>query len=147
MIKKGKILLNLTTKSLSNSSRLCFSANEKKDVKFNIPPPQNPTMAESFGTKIEKKDLEKLLNPTGFLDPDEIDEYEGVDEDGKLIQVKPSEKSSKKTEINPEKFQTEASKAAAEKAATMVPEYGFKVKGPEPTRYGDWERKGRCSDF
>lgn len=26
-------------------------------------------------------------------------------------------------------------------------EYGFKVKGPEPTRYGDWERKGRVSDF
>lgn len=21
------------------------------------------------------------------------------------------------------------------------------VKGPEPTRYGDWERNGRCSDF
>ena len=20
-------------------------------------------------------------------------------------------------------------------------------KGPEPTRYGDWEKKGRCSDF
>ncbi|KAL3684241.1 hypothetical protein R1sor_002263 [Riccia sorocarpa] len=20
-------------------------------------------------------------------------------------------------------------------------------KGPEPTRYGDWERGGRCSDF
>ncbi|XP_021360503.1 succinate dehydrogenase assembly factor 4, mitochondrial-like [Mizuhopecten yessoensis] len=20
-------------------------------------------------------------------------------------------------------------------------------RGPEPTRYGDWERKGRCSDF
>jgi len=19
--------------------------------------------------------------------------------------------------------------------------------GPEPTRYGDWEHKGRCSDF
>ena len=26
-------------------------------------------------------------------------------------------------------------------------EYGFKIKGLEPTRYGDWERKGRCSDF
>eukprot|EP00350_Pseudokeronopsis_sp_OXSARD2_P000124 CAMPEP_0170556752 /NCGR_PEP_ID=MMETSP0211-20121228/18492_1 /TAXON_ID=311385 /ORGANISM="Pseudokeronopsis sp., Strain OXSARD2" /LENGTH=42 /DNA_ID= /DNA_START= /DNA_END= /DNA_ORIENTATION= len=26
-------------------------------------------------------------------------------------------------------------------------EYGFKVKGLEPTRYGDWERKGRCTDF
>lgn len=21
------------------------------------------------------------------------------------------------------------------------------VQGPEPTRYGDWERNGRCSDF
>ncbi|MBL0318111.1 MAG: DUF1674 domain-containing protein [Alphaproteobacteria bacterium] len=20
-------------------------------------------------------------------------------------------------------------------------------KGPEPTRYGDWEKNGRCSDF
>ncbi len=20
-------------------------------------------------------------------------------------------------------------------------------KGPEPTRYGDWEHKGRCTDF
>ena len=21
------------------------------------------------------------------------------------------------------------------------------VKGPEPTRFGDWEHKGRCTDF
>ena len=21
------------------------------------------------------------------------------------------------------------------------------IKGPEPTRYGDWEKNGRCSDF
>jgi hypothetical protein len=21
------------------------------------------------------------------------------------------------------------------------------VEGPEPTRYGDWEHKGRCTDF
>ncbi len=27
-----------------------------------------------------------------------------------------------------------------------VPEIGG-PKGPEPTRFGDWERKGRCSDF
>jgi hypothetical protein len=26
-------------------------------------------------------------------------------------------------------------------------EYGVKVKGLEPTRFGDWERKGRCTDF
>lgn len=30
--------------------------------------------------------------------------------------------------------------------AEMPPETGG-PKGPEPTRYGDWERKGRCSDF
>nr|CCA26607.1 AlNc14C394G11311 [Albugo laibachii Nc14] len=30
------------------------------------------------------------------------------------------------------------------------PEYGGPTKGgklPEPTRYGDWERNGRCTDF
>ena len=29
---------------------------------------------------------------------------------------------------------------------TMPPEYNG-PKGPEPTRYGDWEQKGRCTDF
>jgi len=31
--------------------------------------------------------------------------------------------------------------AAAEKTETGGP------AGPEPTRYGDWEKNGRCSDF
>jgi hypothetical protein len=26
------------------------------------------------------------------------------------------------------------------------PEFGG-ADGPEPTRYGDWERNGRCTDF
>jgi hypothetical protein len=30
--------------------------------------------------------------------------------------------------------------------AAMPPEIGG-PKGPEPTRYGDWEVKGRCTDF
>jgi hypothetical protein len=29
----------------------------------------------------------------------------------------------------------------------MKKEFGMKVAGPEPTRYGDWERKGRVTDF
>jgi hypothetical protein len=28
----------------------------------------------------------------------------------------------------------------------LPPEIGGQ-KGPEPTRYGDWEHKGRCADF
>lgn len=35
---------------------------------------------------------------------------------------------------------------AAPVPTAPVPETGG-PKGPEPTRYGDWERKGRCSDF
>jgi len=37
-----------------------------------------------------------------------------------------------------------ASPAAASDAAP--PEEGG-PEGPEPTRFGDWERKGRCIDF
>ncbi len=29
---------------------------------------------------------------------------------------------------------------------SVSPEAGG-PKGPEPTRFGDWEQKGRCSDF
>ncbi len=31
-------------------------------------------------------------------------------------------------------------------AAPLAKEVGG-PKGPEPTRYGDWEQKGRCTDF
>jgi hypothetical protein len=31
-------------------------------------------------------------------------------------------------------------------APSSVPEIGG-PKGPEPTRYGDWEKGGRCTDF
>jgi hypothetical protein len=34
----------------------------------------------------------------------------------------------------------------AGEAKVMPKEIGG-PKGPEPTRYGDWEVKGRCSDF
>ena len=32
-------------------------------------------------------------------------------------------------------------------APEALPEEVGGPKGPEPTRYGDWERKGRVSDF
>jgi hypothetical protein len=35
---------------------------------------------------------------------------------------------------------------AKETKAQLPPELGG-PKGPEPTRYGDWERKGIASDF
>ncbi len=36
---------------------------------------------------------------------------------------------------------------ATEKPATTGGDEVGGPKGPEPTRFGDWERKGRCSDF
>jgi hypothetical protein len=41
---------------------------------------------------------------------------------------------------------TAAPKPATTKPATPPTEIGG-PEGPEPTRYGDWERKGVCVDF
>jgi hypothetical protein len=55
----------------------------------------------------------------------------------------------------PDAFKTHTPKAdaktpepalAPEKPALKPAEIGG-PKGPEPTRYGDWERGGRCVDF
>lgn len=34
----------------------------------------------------------------------------------------------------------------APEAPKLPPEHGGPA-GPEPTRFGDWEQKGRCTDF
>jgi len=39
-----------------------------------------------------------------------------------------------------------ADAAAADETPARPPELGGQ-KGPEPTRYGDWEKGGRCTDF
>ena len=40
-----------------------------------------------------------------------------------------------------------ARRAAAAKQAAQQPKEQNGPKGPEPTRYGDWERNGIASDF
>ena len=40
----------------------------------------------------------------------------------------------------------DAAKAVAEAVAKLPPEVGG-TTGPEPTRYGEWAHKGRCTDF
>jgi hypothetical protein len=36
---------------------------------------------------------------------------------------------------------------AAPDAARVVPEIGGRKDGTDPTRFGDWEKNGRCIDF
>ena len=43
--------------------------------------------------------------------------------------------------------EAEARRKAAEAATTPQQKEFQGPKGPEPTRYGDWERKGIASDF
>ncbi len=40
----------------------------------------------------------------------------------------------------------ESGKSNSQVELTQEKEIGG-PKGPEPTRYGDWEKNGRCSDF
>ena len=49
------------------------------------------------------------------------------------------------TDTKPEPTHEPAPKPASP-PAVMPKEYGGPA-GPEPTRYGDWEQKGRCTDF
>jgi len=43
--------------------------------------------------------------------------------------------------------EAEARRLAAEANARPAAREFQGSKGPEPTRYGDWEHKGRCTDF
>lgn len=42
---------------------------------------------------------------------------------------------------------TDPVKKADAKCKIMPTELGYKYTGPEPTRYGDWDVKGKCVDF
>ncbi len=48
------------------------------------------------------------------------------------------------TEQTEPKIQSDPTRQAAQKP---LPKEIGGTKGPEPTRYGDWEHKGRCTDF
>lgn len=43
----------------------------------------DPTMAESFGTKFSEEEVEKILDPKGFLDLKEYKDYDGIEDIGK----------------------------------------------------------------
>jgi shikimate dehydrogenase len=45
-------------------------------------------------------------------------------------------------------YRPETAKAATPTGTgSAVPEIGGRKDGTDPTRYGDWEKQGRCIDF
>jgi len=63
----------------------------------------------------------------------------------------PGTKGTSNSAVNPELEEAqpqhdEATELQGERYRSSVREIGGPA-GPEPTRYGDWERNGRCIDF
>ena len=59
--------------------------------------------------------------------------------------IKPEDGAAAAVAGGPREDLSVGSEVATDKTAKAV-EHGGPT-GPEPTRYGDWERKGRCIDF
>ena len=53
----------------------------------------------------------------------------------------------KSPEPTPENTSSEPAQTPASAALGALPREVGGPAGPEPTRYGDWERNGRCIDF
>jgi len=57
--------------------------------------------------------------------------------------INTAKNSSKESLTQPQGTQSDKNVAQDKKEA----EFGGRKNGPEPTRYGDWELKGKCVDF
>jgi hypothetical protein len=60
--------------------------------------------------------------------------------------VAPDHPSALPSSAPPKERRPAAERERARPAQPAVPEIGG-PQGPEPTRYGDWEKGGRCIDF
>mgnify|MGYP002624479474 CR=1 FL=1 len=119
-----------TTKSSISSQR--------RNIRFEPEPLTKANMQK----KLSPEELQRLKDPLGFLDEKEKKSYEGLTEEGKLKDLKEEVKE------NPGlKLKVYSPNVKSSHINDMPEEYGFKKKGPEPTRYGDWDIDGRVSDF
>lgn len=57
------------------------------------------------------------------------------------------ERPSKEVSISEVSAPVDPTRESDEGATTQQPKEIGGPKGPEPTRYGDWEKAGRCIDF
>ena len=83
--------------------------------------------------KFEKEKVMSNIDPDTMLKKQENLEYVDLPKDGKHDESK--------------YHVMKSLDAFPNKSNDTSKEYGIKVKGLGPTRFGDWERKGRCTDF
>ena len=107
---------------------------------------------KQFGKGFTQAEVEKYLDPFGFLNKDEKAEALSLElaEKAKLNEAnkeKVEASSIDANQVNSQPLRIEATNTDNKSKDKMPKEYGMKPKGPEPTRYGDWERNGKCVDF
>jgi len=78
------------------------------------------------------------------MDTDKTDTHIGADESTSQPAAPSSDTPA---EMTPAKMTPAEMTPVEMTPAEMTPAEINGPKGPEPTRYGDWEQKGRCSDF
>ena len=87
----------------------------------------------NLGRKFSPEEMEKYLDPFGFINDGKQEKIiDTVEEKENVKEVKNDSKDNKENQKRIKK---------------MPKEVGMKPRGPEPTRYGDWERNGKCVDF
>lgn len=89
-------------------------------------------LQKTFGKEFTMDEVREIVDPKGFVKKKSDYEYKELPKEGEQV-----DESHPMHELKP----------FPNKANDIGKEYGFKIKGLEPTRYGDWERKGRCTDF
>ena len=96
-------------------------------------------MSESFARKFSEKEVENLLDPTGFISEKDKDQYEGLNPETVKVSL-----DQKKLDYDRKK---EEERRRMKKTVSLK-EYGLrKKKINDPTRYGEWDVGGRTYDF
>ncbi len=113
---------------------------DKTEKKFNIEIKKVGDV-KNMGKVFSKDEVEKYLDPFGFLDTNQYVNYQT-----KEIDKSNNEEDYQKKLVEIEEIKDPKVKADV-KEKSMPKEYGFKYTGPEPTKFGDWNIKGKCSDF
>ncbi|CAD8202637.1 unnamed protein product [Paramecium pentaurelia] len=109
---------------------------------FNTSKKVPPKPSSIMGAQLSQKQMDELMNPLGFLKENEKGEVQEQIEKAKELK-----ELIEKYKINKNPQSGNQNKPYELDKNGMPPEVGFKVKGPEPTRYGDWIGRGRVTDF
>ena len=123
-----KHTLRLAERTLAVSQRTFHKAT--KDFNINY---QKASLGENFQPKqFSKDEIIQTIDPKSMVKKEPHYEYKDMPKAGEEV-----------NETHIMHFMS----PFPNQSNDIGKEYGFKVKGLEPTRFNDWERKGRCTDF